>query len=85
MEYKMEERKMQPSKKQKEFIIKALTDPAFRKKLRDNPELTLQKKITPERKKEIGMLLAVVKGIESQISALADELLCANGGPCGIA
>jgi hypothetical protein len=70
---------------QKELILKALTDASFRKALTDEPEKVLGKKITAEIKKEINIILAVVKGINAQISHLADELLCANGGPCGIA
>jgi hypothetical protein len=74
------------SKKQKALILKALTDPKFRKALAADPAAALgAKKMTPEKKKEVTLLLAVVKGIDAQIAALADELLCANGGPCGIA
>jgi len=74
------------SKRQKELILRALTEPAFRKMLATNPKQALDKKrITPTIKKEIGIVLAIVKGIDAQIAALADQLLCANGGPCGIA
>lgn len=73
-------------KRQKELILKALTDPKFRKALATNPQEALkQKRLTAEALKEVNLILAAVKGIEAQISALADELLCANGGPCGIA
>ena len=72
--------------KQKELILRVLTDPKFKRLLVQDPTKALNvEKITPEIKKEINVVLAVVKGIESQISNLADELLCANGGPCGIA
>jgi hypothetical protein len=79
-----EKKSSQFKKKQKELILKALTDPAFRKSLTMEPERALNKKLSPEKITEIKMILAVVKGIEDQISHLADELLCANGGPCGI-
>ena len=73
-------------KRQKELILRALTDPKFRKLLASEPAVALEKpKLTPEKLREIAMVLAIVKGIEAQIEALADELLCANGGPCGIA
>jgi triosephosphate isomerase len=72
-------------KRQKELVLKALTNPAFKRMLTKEPQKALGKKITATMQKEIAMLLAVIKGIESQISAIADELLCANGGPCGIA
>ena len=72
-------------KRQKELVLKALTDPTFKKQLMKAPQKALGKKVTATMRKEIAMLLAVIKGIESQISAIADELLCANGGPCGIA
>lgn len=73
-------------KRQKELILQALTDPKFRKLLQENPKEALGvKRLTSDMKKEIQLVLAAVKGINSQISALADELLCANGGGCGIA
>lgn len=73
-------------KRQKELILRALTDVRFRKLLVADPAQALAvEKITPEMKKEIAFVLAAVKGIDNQISALADELLCANGGGCGIA
>jgi hypothetical protein len=72
--------------RQKELILRALTDPKFRKSLSDNPRVTLGlSRMSPANEKEVAMLLAAVKGIEAQISALADELLCAGGGGCGIA
>jgi len=72
--------------KQKEFILKALTDPSFRKMLIKQPEKALGRKNTTQTQKEIKIVLAVVKGIEAQIANIADELLCLNGnGPCGIA
>jgi len=63
--------------KQRELIIKALTDPKFRKLLATEPAKALGvKKITAETAKEIKLVLATVKGIDVQISAMADELLC---------
>lgn len=79
-----EKRSPVEKKLQKDMILRALTDAKFRKMLAVDPAQALGKKITPERQKEISLVLAAVKGIESQIAALADELLCANGG-CGIA
>ena len=82
----METKKKASLKKaQKELIFKALTDASFRKLLTADSAKALGKKITPQIEKEVKMVLAVVKGIDAQISHLADELLCANGGPCGIA
>ncbi|WP_287372630.1 hypothetical protein [Prosthecochloris sp.] len=72
--------------RQKALILQALTDAKFRKLLQENPKKALgTAKLTAEMKKEVQLVLAAVKGINSQISALADELLCANGGGCGIA
>lgn len=82
----MAEKKSPSSKKRrKELVLRALTDPKFRKLLATDPKEALgRKEITPTLQKEIGFVLAVVRGIETQISLLADELLCVNG-PCGIA
>ena len=69
---------MAADKHQRELIIKALTDPKFRKLLAADPAKALGvKKITTEREKEIKLVLATVKGIDVQIGAMADELLCA--------
>lgn len=86
-EGKAQERKTGAYKKrQKELIMRALTDPKFRKLLASNPEQALeQRQISVTMRKEIDFILATVKGIEAHISALSDSLLCANGGPCGIA
>lgn len=82
----MDEKKTPAYKKrQKELILRALTDPKFRKLLATDPKKALSKDVIgPTIQKEISLVLAAVKGIEAQISHLADELLCANG-PCGIA
>lgn len=73
--------------RQKDLILRALTDAKFRKELEENPQKALGlTKINPEIKKEVSMILASVKGINSHIAALADQLLCINGGGgCGIA
>jgi len=73
------------SKRQKELILRALTDPAFRKLLATDPKQALGKRITPAVEKEVSLILTMVKSIDTQIAGLADHLLCANGGPCGIA
>ncbi len=77
----------QASKKtvNKKLVLKALTDPKFRRLLKNNPKKALGvRKITPGQKMEIQLVTAVVKGIESQIASVADNLLCVNGDPCGI-
>lgn len=77
---------MNKAEKNREMIYKALTDPKFRKQLQEKPALAIGvKKLSEDQKKEIRFVLATVKGIEVQIGALADELLCKNDGPCGIA
>lgn len=82
----MEEKKSPAYKKrQKELIVRALTDAKFRKQLVTDPKQALGKEsIDPVVQKEIDLVLAAVKGIEAQVAHLADELLCVNGH-CGIA
>ena len=75
--------------KQRDLIIRAITDPEFRKGLQEPDQaakLLGIKSLSPENKREIRYVLAAVKGISTQIMALADELLCANNGdpPVGI-
>ncbi len=78
-------RKLARKKRQnRELILKALTDPKFRRELKEAPERVMRKRGTRVNKAEIALVLAAVKGIEAQIRGLADELLCLNG-PCGIA
>ncbi len=69
----------------KELIIRALTDPRFRKMLATDPREALGiQRLSAENKVEVRLVLAAVEAIEGHIVGLADELLCANG-PCGIA
>jgi len=72
--------------KNRDMIYKALLDPVFRKRLKRDPAAALGvAEISKENLAEVRMVLAAVKGIENQIASIADELLCANGGGCGIA
>ena len=72
-------------KANKELILRALTEPKFRKLLQSDPEQALGvKKITAVQRKEIALVLATVKGIDQQIGHMADELLCNNGGGCSV-
>lgn len=72
--------------KNRDLIIRALTDPGFREMLMEAPERALGlKEISELNQAELRFIQAAVSGIECQVGALADQLLCANGGPCGIA
>lgn len=77
-----------PSEEKREInrklVLRALTDPKFRELLATEPEKALGIEVTDLNRDEIRFILATVNGVEYQISSLADELLCANGGPCGI-
>ena len=78
--------KRKSSEANKALICKALTDVTFRKQLETEPTKALGvKTVTPAKTKEITKVLATLKEIDARINGLADELLCANGGPCGIA
>jgi hypothetical protein len=78
--------KRKPTDANKALICKALTDVTFRKQLEKEPAKALGvKTVTPAKAKEITKILATLKEIDAKINGLADELLCANGGPCGIA
>jgi hypothetical protein len=72
--------------KNRELIFKALTDPSFRNLLQTQPAKALGvATLTPEKAKMVTVALSAIKEIDAKISGIADELLCANGGPCGIA
>lgn len=83
--------KAQPESSEKktrnrELIIRALTDPGFREMLTESPERALRlEEISDLNQAELRFIQASIRAIECQVNALADELLCANGGPCGIA
>lgn len=82
----MAEKSPSKAKLNRDIILRALTDRKFRAQLQSDPAKALGKKITSENRRELDLVLAAVRGIETQIRHLADELLCANGpGPCGIA
>ncbi len=66
------------------LVFRALTDSVFRKLLETNPSKAIGKSMTGIRQREVDLVLATVRGIESHIHLVADELLCLNG-PCGIA
>ena len=78
--------KKSAQKANKAMILRALTDPGFRKKLVADPTAALGKKpLSAVQLKEVNLVLAIVKNIDRQIGTIADELLCANGGGgCGI-
>jgi hypothetical protein len=70
----------------KKLVLRALTEPEFRRQLETTPKDALRMpRFSQENEVEIRFVLAAVKAIEAQIAGLADQLLCANGGPCGIA
>lgn len=77
----MKTRKISSKKVNREMVVKALTEPKFRRLLMTNPAAALgKKKLTEVQLTEVKLVLATVKGIDRQIGSLADELLCANGG-----
>ena len=70
----------------RDLIYRALLDPDFRKLLKNNPSAALGvKELSLEKKTEIKMIITTVESIRDHIRRMGDELLCANGGPCGIA
>ena len=70
----------------KKLIVKALTDPKFRRLLVANPRKALGvARLSAVNKREIELVVKTVRGIESQISSMADYLLCVTDAPCGIA
>jgi hypothetical protein len=72
--------------KNRALVYKALTDPDFRKQLATQPAKALGvTTLTPDKEKMIKKALTAIQEIEGKIGSIADELLCANGGPCGIA
>jgi hypothetical protein len=71
--------------KNRALVYKALTDPAFRKQLSTQPAKALGvSTLSPEKEVMIKKALSAIKEIEAKLGSVADELLCANGGPCGI-
>jgi len=65
-------------KANRQMVLRALTDPKFRKLLSTQPHKALGKtSLTAIQKKEVELVLAAIKGIESQMAVIADELLCA--------
>lgn len=72
--------KLASKKANKELILKALTDPKFRKQLASNAPAALGKKeLNDVQQKEVEMILVTVTSIEAQVNRMADKLLCACG------
>lgn len=69
----------------RDMILRALTDKKYRKMLEEKPQEALGARVTDVKMREISLVLATVRGLEAQIKAIGDELLCLNGPPCGIA
>lgn len=69
----------------RDMVLRALTDRKFRKQLEADPRTALGRDVSDIHRREISLVLAAVRGIESQIRAVGDELLCVTGPPCGIA
>jgi hypothetical protein len=70
----------------KQLVVRALTDPGFRKMLAVDPRKALGvSELSAVNEREVAFILDLVKNIVAWINSLADQLLCANGGPCGIA
>lgn len=65
-------------KANRELVLRALTDPKFRRQLEKNPRKALGKpRLTTVQKREVDLVLASVRGIQSQMNNMADKLLCA--------
>lgn len=69
----------------RELILKALTDPKYRKRLETDPAAAMGlRSVSETQRREIALVLAAVRGIDRQIGQMADQLLCNNGG-CSVA
>jgi hypothetical protein len=69
----------------RDMILRALTDRKYRKTLEASPQEALGARVTDINQREIDLVLATVRGLEAQIKAVGDELLCLERPPCGIA
>ena len=67
----------------RKFLRKVLTDPKLRRTLESDPLKILGAKASKADLIAVKRILSKVSGLEAQIEALGDELLC-TGGPCGI-
>ncbi|MFA5269500.1 MAG: hypothetical protein WC379_16165 [Methanoregula sp.] len=71
--------------KNRDMVYKVLTDPKFRKQLETDPAKAVGKKeLTAVQKREVKKILSMADQIHKKIDLVADQLLCANGGGCGI-
>jgi hypothetical protein len=69
----------------KKLVLKALTDPKFRKMLEENPLKAAELAQISGGVAEVYSILSVVRGIDYQVDKVRDELLCVNSGTsCGI-
>jgi hypothetical protein len=63
----------------KELIIRAVTDPAFRSKLESSPKDALGlARLTDRNLKEVRTILDTVKKIDGMVASVIDSLLCST-------
>ena len=82
---KPEKPSAQKQKGNRDMILRALTDRKYLKMLEEKPASALGARATDVNLREISLVLATVRGLEAQIKAVGDELLCLEQPPCGIA
>lgn len=79
-EFEKEEKVGRKRKANRKLVLKALIDPEFRKVLEENPTAALGvKELSKVNEWEIQCVLTAVEGINRQIVATGDLLLCHNG------
>jgi hypothetical protein len=70
----------------KQLVLKALTDPKFRKLLEENPMAAMEMAEVKGGYVDSKSILAVVGEIENTVSQVGEQILCTSGGGgcCGI-
>lgn len=67
----------------RDILAKAIVDPAFRRKLFENPETVFQRKPTPGDRAALARIRKMLPALDDIVTSLAGEVLCGGGGGCG--
>jgi len=65
------------------ILAKAIVDPAFRRKLFEDPEAVFQRKPTAEDNAALARIRKMLPALDDIVTSLAGEVLCGGGGGCG--
>lgn len=81
----MAKKRASKSDLRKEIVSRAIVNPAFRRKLFQNPEAIFGEELNPQDRAALGRLQKMIPSLEGLVKSLAGDILCGGGGCGGLA